>query len=536
MSLRTCLALALAATPVAASAIDVDASPPSATSVTIYRAPWRQSGALDLGNLGGFALITETRTIRLPVGQSRLRFTGVVGGIQPESAIITGLPNGIIEKNRDAALLSPSALLTAATGAQIILIRTSRATGKTVRTPARIRSATPDGIVFETAEGVQALRCSGVPETFHYDRIPAGLSSQPTLSVATTAARPVTATVTLSYLAQGFDWSADYTATIAADGKTLDLGAWITLANGNGESLIGAQTQIVAGKLNREAVMADAPDPPRVIARCWPQDTTSDIPATQSIELVRPFPDDEGDEEDAGDIVVTAQRVQYEMAPPPAPAPAPAPPPPPEQLGDLKLYRIPQPTNVAARQAKQTRLLDQPGVPFTHVHLVDLNAAGSTNAVARSLIRFANSKADKLGLPLPAGRVTIFQPSGSRTLYVGEASLRDTAEAEDVELQLGEAPDVRLTQGRIGYNTRSLEPFPPPPALDATWTKGTTLQRVRISNAGSQAIAFELRLQTYGATQVTAASHPIEKKDGRPIFRLTLPANSSETLDYIITE
>jgi hypothetical protein len=58
--------------------------------------------------LEGFALITETRTVHLPAGLSRLRFEGVADGIEPASAIVTGLPEGVIEKNRDAKLLSPS--------------------------------------------------------------------------------------------------------------------------------------------------------------------------------------------------------------------------------------------------------------------------------------------------------------------------------------------------------------------------------------------------------------------------------------------
>src|SRR3546814_18230215 len=59
------------------------------------------------------------------------------------------------------------------------------------------------------------------------------------------------ATVTLSYLARGFDWSADYVATLGADGSTLDLGAWVTLANGNGTGFPQASTTVVAGRLNK---------------------------------------------------------------------------------------------------------------------------------------------------------------------------------------------------------------------------------------------------------------------------------------------
>ncbi len=41
----------------------------------------------------------------------------------------------------------------------------------------------------------------------------------------------------LSYLTRGFDWSANYTATIAADAKSMDLGAWVTLGNSNGDGV-----------------------------------------------------------------------------------------------------------------------------------------------------------------------------------------------------------------------------------------------------------------------------------------------------------
>ncbi len=532
--LRRALILAAALVAVPAGAVDVAASAPTATSVTIYRAPYRNGGSLDLNALGGFALVTETRTVRLPAGESRLRFEGVVGGIQPESAIVTGLPGGVIEKNRDAALLSPSALIEAALNADVTLTRTSKATGKVTLTPARIRSASPDGVIFETAAGVEALRCSGVPETFRYARVPAGLSSVPTLSVATHAEHAVTATVTVSYLAQGFDWAADYTASVAGDGRTLDLAAWITLANGNGESLTQAQAQIIAGRLNRESVLEDEPEPPRAIAVCWPQGTTSDSLPPSSIELVRPFPDEA--EDDASSIVVTAQRRGMVMDAPAVMAPAPPPPPPPpEALGDLKLYRIPQPTTVAARQAKQTRLLDQRSVPFDKIYLIDLNAGGSGSGSARALLRVANTEAGKLGIPLPAGHVAVFQSAGPRRLYAGAADLRDTAEGEDVDLDIGDAPGVRFVQSRNQYSAKPLKLDRVLPGVTAVSIRGQTDERVTITNDSSAPIRLELRLRTDGASQVTGSSQPMEKKDGRPIFRLTIPANDSITVDYSVS-
>ncbi len=71
--------------------------------------------------------------MHLPAGLSRLKFEGVADGIEPASAIVTGLPQGVIEKNRDAKLLSPSALIESALGKPVELLRSNRKTGKTER-------------------------------------------------------------------------------------------------------------------------------------------------------------------------------------------------------------------------------------------------------------------------------------------------------------------------------------------------------------------------------------------------------------------
>ena len=106
-------------------------SAPDGVAVTVYRDPNRSAvEALELEWLNGFALISETRQVTLPAGESELRFEGVAGGILPQSAIVTGLPEGIVERNRDAYLLSPGTLLDRSLGRRVHLRRTSRATGE----------------------------------------------------------------------------------------------------------------------------------------------------------------------------------------------------------------------------------------------------------------------------------------------------------------------------------------------------------------------------------------------------------------------
>ena len=231
----------------------VTSAGPQRVAVTVYRNPWRQrDAAIDLDYLQGFALITETRTVRLPKGPAVLRFEGVAEGIVPVSAIVDGLPGGTIEKNRDARLLSPAALIDGTLGRSVTLTRTDRATGRWRSEAATIVAGPANGVVLKTAAGIETLRCSGLPEGLTFGGIPRGLSAKPVLSVVTDTPSARTVTVTLSYLASGFDWSASYVATLTPGGRTLDLFAWATLANGNPEAFVDADVKVVAGRLNRQ--------------------------------------------------------------------------------------------------------------------------------------------------------------------------------------------------------------------------------------------------------------------------------------------
>src|SRR5882757_586508 len=429
-----------AATGIAAAATqEVLAEPPSNLIVTVYRAPYRDSGSIDLDELNGFALVTETRIVRLPTGVSRVRFEGVADGIEPSSALITGLPGKVVEKNRDARLLSPSALVASAVGKRVELLRTDRKTGTSQRVPGTILSDAGGGVVFKTAAGIEALRCSGMPETFGFDQA-ADLSARPTLSVEVRTPSAVTRQVTLSYLARGFDWAADYTATLSQDGKRVDLGAWVTLANSNGVGFPGAHVQVVAGKVNREndeVEPIDVGGP--ILAQCWPLGSTSDQPMFLREEsrsrmfmksVAAPAPAAMGVLQEV--VVTGAKKVQQ------------------EQLGDLKLYRVPERTTLASRQSKQVRLMDQSGIPVTTIYGLDLDVEedDAVSTPAHRLLRTKNSAANHLGLPLPSGGVAVFGAVGGQRLLEHESDLRDTAADEEVEINMGDSPDVQVTANK----------------------------------------------------------------------------------------
>src|SRR5579871_4602042 len=158
--------------PTGAHATDIPVSAPKDVSVSVYRDPdGFTPGELDLNQLRGFALVSEVRTVTVPAGESRIRFEGVADGIQASTAIITGLPGGVLEKNQDAAVLSPAALVSMTVGHTLTLVRTDPTSGQVTKVTGTLRSG-EEGVVFQSDQGdIEALRCSGLPEDLAFDPV-----------------------------------------------------------------------------------------------------------------------------------------------------------------------------------------------------------------------------------------------------------------------------------------------------------------------------------------------------------------------------
>lgn len=478
---------------------------PDRVAVTVYRDLGRGQGPLNLQWLNGYALISETRRVSLPAGASELRFEGVAGGILPQSAIVTGLPGGVIEKNRDAYLLSPGTLLDRSLGRRVELRRTNRATGAVTEQEAVVRSSADGAVILQTAAGFEALRCSGLAETLVYPEVPPGLSAKPTLSVAVRSTQPVEATVTLSYLATGFDWQANYVATLSPDERRLHLSAWLTLANGDETGFVNADTQAVAGKVNREDARVPEPEASPLRLECWPAGTTSDIPQEDQGYAggfppppPPPPPPPAPMAERGEDIVVTGSRAMKAER---------------ERLGDLQLYRIPEPVTVAANSQKQVALIEQPNVSVTPVYRQVLTADdGRFEGPAQLILLTRNRRAEGLGLPLPAGGVIVFGKLGQRPILLGEGTIDDLAVGEEVEIRLEDAPGVR---GRLVRDEGERH------LLTVTNDRGVPIRYEAELHAGDRRLESATRL---------------ERRNGRPLWRVTVPANGRATLTYRIAD
>jgi hypothetical protein len=490
--------LGLTALAGAARAQEVQTSAaPDAVAVTVYRAPDRDADEkIDLDYLGGYALITETRTIRIPQGRAVIRFEGVASGILPESAIVTGLPQGVREKNLDGELLSAASLYSRGYARPVTLRRTRD--GRTVEERAVIRSGPDGAAIVETGRGFEVLNCGPTDDAIVYDGVPAGLSARPTLSVETESSQAGTATVTLSYLAWGFDWQANYVATLHEGGKAADLFAWVTLASTDMTGFADAQTMVVAGKVNRTTGRTANPfeSADRLEFRCYIVEAaprTADMPPPPPPPMAPPAPPAPAMAED---IIVTASRVRQVVQ---------------EDLGDLKAYRVPEPTTVAARSQKQVALLARDAVPVGIVYgaTIAFDGVSQPQVVLRAV-----NKADRgLGLPLPAGPVALFERQGTRDLLIGESATGDRAVGEEVELKFDIAANVTVEQRKLPGKA-GRQPF-----------------ELVVRNANPFPVRFEAEFDIDEAA-VGNPSARLTRKNGRNLWAPTVPANGAAELRY----
>jgi hypothetical protein len=524
----------MASLPAAAAAVLIATAPapavstgPEAVSITLYHDSGVSTSDLlrpdssQAPNVRsvGLALVTETRTVDVPAGPAEIRFEGVASTMVPQTVNIQGLPSGIVEQNFDYDLLTPGALLEKSIGAPVRIVRTDPKTGRRSEDDAIVRSA-PNGVVLEINGKFEALGCSGLPDKLVFDGIPPGLTDKPTLSIRTDAPVARHYTVTLSYLATGLNWSADYVARLRPGSDSLDLTGWLTLANFSTTEFARAPIGAVAGHLALTG--DDLPVDPNQLSLdtgCWPTDINW-AKIAQAMAMLPPPPPPPpapAPAPEAGamveDIVVTAEK-RTTM----------------QQLGDYKLYTLNEPTTLAAQQTKQIQFLAQPDVPFERLYVFDSDLAFNTlpdegNDV-NLLLRLQNRTDRGLGLPMPAGNVTVTESGADGVpILTGQAGIADKGVGLPVELTLGLAMNVVVTRHVTDVSTVGPK--------DAPRTQATL--EIGVTNDKPAPIAFQVRQDIPpDGTRIVSESQDHDTGPGRAEWTLPLKPGETKTVRYTI--
>jgi hypothetical protein len=298
----------------------------------------------------------------------------------------------------------------------------------------------------------------------------------------------------------------------------LRLMSWLTLLNDNGQSFADAELMAVAGRLNVTSdyrSLADPPDATPLSLVCYPIGHTADGSPIDSLLPPPPTPPPPAAPlMESNSILVTAQRISRKAMDSGAAITAVQ-----EDLGDLKLYRVPEPVTVSAKGLKQVAFLDKGSVRGKMIYQTDCSWREGNAEMRPAQMRFetVNDAKHGLGAALPTGAITFFEPSPQGGLFVGERQLRDYAQGQDVEIPLGDSAQVFATCARGGGD----------PA------KGWAPLKASVTNANPHPVTLRIKLGTPRDWRLRGLK-ATRVKDGELVWELTIPANGSRELAWDI--
>jgi len=454
------LALVLSTAPLAAAApVGVTRDDQREVMVTIYN-----------GNLG---LVKDLREARLPAGVHEVQFMDVAALIDPTTVHLKSLTDAlglkILEQNYEYDLLTSQKLMEKYVGRKVRLYQ-----GDGTFHEATLLST--NGPVFEI---------NGQIHMGHYGRLvlpslPENLVAKPTLVwlLRNQTARPQR--VEASYLTGGITWKADYVMVLNAADTLSDLTGWVTIDNKSGATYGNAALKLVAGDVNR------APDPRRE-ARLLEMAAKAQSAADASRDFKS------------------------------------------EGFFEYHLYTLDGRTTIKDNQTKQLSLLAASEVPIAK-HLIYYGAQDYyrtpygvpvSNQKVGVYLDVKNSKENRLGVPLPKGKIRVYKADGSGSQqFIGEDWIDHTPKDERVKIKMGNAFDVvgERTQKdfrKLGSNLYEVE-----------W-------EISLRNHKSAGQTVTVIEPVPGDWQVLTSSHQYEKIQAHTLkYQIPVPKDGAAKLVY----
>lgn len=425
------------------------------------------------------ALVSETRRVDLPAGETLLAIEDVSGQMQPETVLLSAPGLRVIEQSLDANLLTPGRLLEASLGQTVQIIRRHPETGEDIVEEARVLSLA-GGLVVQIGDRVEI----DPPGRIAFTQMPAGLRSEATLLARVFPGQAGPNDLRLDYLTGGLSWRADYVARLNPAADRLDLAALVTLTNGTDSDFVGAALRLVAGEVNQAA----------------PMFKEQSYGARAEMAAMAPMPADD----------MSA----------------------PVSAADRYVYSVERPVTLRRGETKQIPLMSAEGVKVAREYRFEgvvnghpgVEEIGPVNAAL--MLELENDPDLGLGAPLPAGAVRVYGPApaaaGGATLFLGADRLDHTPQGEKARLNLGEAFDVTARAESTVYERLS----------DRIYETG---QKITVKNAKEEAVEVVLAgVMPRGWTLRDASAAPTQESATRVSWRLSVPAGGEAELTYRI--
>ena len=424
------------------------------------------------GNLG---LVKDTREAKLDAGTLEVQFADVAALIDPTSVHLKSLTDPtalrILEQNYEYDLLTSAKLLEKYVGKKVRLYQANGAYQE-----ATLLST--NGPIYEINGQIHMGHSGQVV----LPALPENLVSKPTLVWLLRNAKGAAQRVEASYLTGGISWKADYVMVINAADTRSDLTGWVTIDNKSGSTYSNAALKLVAGDINRASDRRREGRLMEVAAKAASVDNAE-----------RDFKS--------------------------------------EGFFEYHLYTLDGRTTVKDNQTKQLALMSAADVPVDK-HFIYHGAAEyyrtpygvpMSNQKVGVYLELKNSRDNRLGVPIPKGRVRVYKAdtSGSHQL-IGEDWVDHTPKDEKVKIKMGDAFDV------VGQRTQKDWKKIAANLYEIEW-------EISLRNHKKEAITVEVVEPMPGDWEILRASHPHEKIQAFTAqWKIPVPKEGEAKLAYRI--
>ena len=426
-----------------------------------------------------FGVVKERRFLDLKQGVDTLKFTGVASAIDATSVHFVSLtdPKGveILEQNYEFDLVSADKILQRYLDKKISVTLKAAGPEKAKEVNGFLKSYAGGKLILASKEDsgeIQIVDRDAVRDVTCAD-LPEGLITRPTLVWKVASDKGGQHLCKIAYMTNNITWNCDYTAVIKKNDTEIDLAGWVTINNGSGAQYKDAQIKLIAGDVHRVT-------PPQYDYRYRGAPPAPAKPAAGGFEE--------------------------------------------KSFAEYHLYTLGRLSTINENQVKQIELIDPAlGVPITKYFHYYVGAKRP-----RVMIELQNTKANKLGIALPKGKVRVYQrdDADASLEFIGEDQIDHTPRDEKVKLYIGDAFDIIGESKQMAYQSGD------------RWNKYTQEVELRNHKDAEVEIRVEANIGGNGRLESqTIDGKPAEmtKLDAyRVEWRIKVPANGKAKLVYTV--
>lgn len=295
----------------------------------------------------------------------------------------------------------------------------------------------------------------------------------------------------LAYITAGLSWKSDYNIIAREGSDDVQINGWVTFKNDSGKDFVDATVKLMAGDVNK-------------LAEAGPE---------------RAY---------AANVLMKASAPAVKE----------------KDFDEFHLYTLENKVNLHQGESKQVEFISASKVKASKIYIYDGAASQpqqrfyvgdyrndpdygtQSNSKVWVMREFVNSAKNKLGIPLPKGRVRFYQQDSDQQLeFIGENSIDHTPKDETVRLYTGNAFDVVGKRERIDVQ------------MNTTANRISETFQITVKNRKKESVKVRVveHMSRWHQWSLEKASDESTKRDASTIeFNVPLQPNDEKVITYTV--